>query len=110
MFMKGDNKRFIKILKGELKKTPISVKTNIAGKQKYLAQMTDKLVNVFRQLIQTPQILDDPRMSKLFNEILESSGLSPVKYQKPRVEQAQSQPQGNQSTEPLKTLAANNQQ
>ena len=110
MFMKGDNKRFIKILKGELKKTPISVKTNIAGKQKYLAQMTDKLVNVFRQLIQTPQILDDPRMSKLFNEILESSGLSPVKYQKPRVEQQQPQPQGNQSTEPLKTLAANNQQ
>ena len=111
-FMKGDNKRFIKILNKELSKTPINVKTNIVGKQKYLAQMTDKLVNVFRQIIATPQVLDDPRMAKLFNEILESSGLSPVKYQRPRIEGGQpaEQPQqGQQTTEPLQELATNNQ-
>ena len=47
-FMKKGNKRFIQILEGELKDLPISVEINIAGKQKYLASMTDKLVNVLR--------------------------------------------------------------
>ena len=105
-FMKGDSRRFIKILKGELKKTPISVKTNIVGKQKYMSQMTDKLVNVFRQIIATPQVLEDPRMSKLFNEILESSGLSPMKYYKPKQEAVMptEQPQ-SVTTEPLKELS-----
>lgn len=77
-FLKQGNKRFLKILKGEMKNTPISVKTNIVGKQKNIPAVTEKLVNVFRTIIAAPQVLDDPRMAKLFNEILENSGLSPI--------------------------------
>jgi hypothetical protein len=91
-FMKGGNKKFIEILKDELKDSPIDVFVNIAGKQKNLAQTTDKLVNIFRQMLSTynPQtgtfaIFDDPRMAKIFNEIIEYSGLSPIDfYQSPK--------------------------
>lgn len=84
-FMRGGNNRFIKILKDELKDVPLRVRVNIAGKQKDLNKITDKLVNIFRQIIATPQVLDDPRMMKLFNEILEASGLSPIDfYQRPK--------------------------
>ncbi|WP_395019804.1 hypothetical protein [Dongia sp.] len=86
-FMKGGNKRFIEIFKDEMKGLPLDVYTNIAGKQKDLNKITDKLVNVFRQMLATynPQtgsfaIFDDPRMSKLFNEIIEYSGLSPIDF------------------------------
>lgn len=84
-FMKGGNKKFMKILKGEMKNAPMSVKVNIVGKQKDLAQYVDKLTNVFRQVFSTynPQtgtfaIFEDPRLVKLFNQILESSNLEPM--------------------------------
>jgi hypothetical protein len=91
-FMKGGTKKFIQILKGEFKDDPLDVEVNVAGKQKDLAALTDKLVNVFRQLLGTfnPQTntfaaLDDPRMGKLLNQILESSGLDQMDlYQKPK--------------------------
>ena len=84
-FRKGGDKKFIKILEKEMEDTPIDVFVSIVGKQKYLAQITDKLVNVFRQIIASPTILDDPRMGKIFNQILEASGLSPIDfYQSPK--------------------------
>src|SRR3990167_1459971 len=99
-FMK-DNRKFTEIFKKDFKDVPLDVKTNIAGKQKNLSKLTDKVVNVFRQLIAAPQILDDPRMAKIFNSILESSGLSPVDFGAigPRVP---TEPAG--TTEPLKQL------
>lgn len=78
--MKKGSKRFFEILKDEMKDTGISVMTNIAGKQKNLGLLTDKLVNVFRQYIASPQIRQDPEMAKLMNVILESSGLSPIMF------------------------------
>ena len=45
-FMSGGDKRFIEILKDELKNAPIDVEVNIAGKQKSLNQVTDKLVSI----------------------------------------------------------------
>lgn len=83
-FMKGGNKKFIEIFKKEFNESPIDVVTNIKGKQKNQTQNVEKLTNIFRQIIASPQALDDPRMAKIFNEILENSGLSPVDfYQKP---------------------------
>lgn len=86
-FAKKGNKHFIKILKGEFKKKPLKVKVNVAGKQKDLALMVDKLTNLVRELLSTynPQTgsiaaLDDPRIAKLVNQMLEYSGLSPVSY------------------------------
>lgn len=84
-FLRGGNKRFIKILKGEMKKAEIKVKINVAGKQKNLQGMMDKLSNIIRFLFSTynPQTggfaaLEDPKMSKLMNQIFEYAGLDPI--------------------------------
>lgn len=95
-FLKGGSKKFIKILKDEFKKEKLSVRTNIVGKQKNLALMTDKLVNVVKQYLATPEIRQDPGMAQLLNSILESSGLSPIMFNptQPQLAQAQQPQQG----------------
>lgn len=87
-FMKS-NKKFIQIFKEEFKGVELDVHTNIAGKQKNLSSMVDKLVNVFRQIIATPNVLNDPRMAKLFNQIIEASGLSPIDFYYPMPQASQ---------------------
>lgn len=79
-FMKGGKRRFLKIMKDEFKKLPLKLKFNIAGKQKYMAETVAKLNGVFRQIFANPAILQAPGMSELFNNILESSGLSPINF------------------------------
>jgi hypothetical protein len=79
MFMK-DNKKFIEILKDEMKDLPLSININVSGKQKNLSMYVDKLVNIFRQILAAPQVLENPGMAKLFNQIIEGSGLSPVDF------------------------------
>lgn len=79
-FMKGGSKRFFKIFGEEMEKLPLDVFINIAGKQNNLNAMTDKIVNIVRQVIANPQVLQIPGMAKLFNEIIEYSGLSPVDF------------------------------
>lgn len=106
--VKGGNKRFFKILQNEMKDISLSVMTNIAGKQKNLALLTDKLVNVLRQYIATPQIRQDPEMTKLLNTILESSGLSPIQFNTAPVVQQIAPQQGN--TQALQDMASNQQQ
>lgn len=118
-FMK-DNKKFIEIIKEEFKNAPIAVKINISGKQKDLGSYTDKLVNVFRQIISSinpetgQSALDDPKLSKLFNEIIENAGLSPIDFgstpkKQPTAIPAQIQPQINQP-QPQPEIANINQQ
>ena len=102
-FLKGGEKRFLELLKDEMSEEKLGVTTNIAGKQKNLAQLTDKMVNVLRQFIGTPEIRQDPEMVKLLNTILESSGLSPILFG-PRLSPIQ--PKGSASTEGLKQLGA----
>lgn len=79
-FMRGGQKKFLEILKGEFENEPIGVKVNVAGKKKNMEKMTDKVVNVFRQVIANPAVLDDPRMAAIFNQIIEYSGLSPIDF------------------------------
>lgn len=79
-FMKKGKDRFMEIFKGEMKSAPIDVRVNIAGKQKDLAGQVDKLTNVFRQIIAAPQMLQSPQGAKLFNQILEGSGLNPIDF------------------------------
>jgi hypothetical protein len=83
-YLKKGNTQFIKILKGELKDLPLRISINVSGKQALLAQMTDKIVNIFRFIISNPQgfqqVMQIPGMSKAFNQILEFSGLSPVDF------------------------------
>lgn len=72
--------KVIEIVEDELKDIPTDVNVNIKGKQKNLASNVEKLTNVFRQVIANPQILQVPGMAKLFNQIIESSGLSPIDF------------------------------
>lgn len=80
LFFKKGNKKFMKIFKDELKDLPIDIEVNVTGEEKNKALMAEKMGAVFSQIAQNPGLLDDPRMSKLFNEILEASGLSPLAY------------------------------
>lgn len=79
-FMKKGSKHFLEIFKNEMDNLPLDVRIDVVSKQKDLDKITDKLVNIFRQIIAAPQILDDPRMAKLFNKIIEASGLSPIDF------------------------------
>lgn len=80
IFFKKGNKKFFKIFQDELKDLPIDIEVNVTGEEKNKALMAEKMGAVFTQIAQNSALLDDPRMSKLFNEILESSGLSPLAY------------------------------
>jgi hypothetical protein len=83
-FKKTGNKRFIELLKGEFKGSKLGVKVSVAGKSKNLAQMTDKIVNIFRFAFSNPQgfaqVMQIPGMGKSFNQILEFSGMSQVDF------------------------------
>lgn len=95
-FTKG-NKKLLKVLGDELKDAPVSIKINIAGKQEYLARRVDKLVNIFRQVVSNPQVLANPPIADLFNNIIEASGLSPIDFsgldEQPRLVEPQTNPQ-----------------
>lgn len=81
-FLKNGNKKFIEIFKNEMTDTPVDVYVNVAGKQKNLSAMVDKLSNIFRYIFANPQILQDPNAAKIFNDIYEWSGFSPITIKK----------------------------
>ena len=97
---KDGNKKFITILKDEIKDLPIKVKVNVSEKQKRMGIYVEKLTNVFRQVIAAPQVLQDKNIANLFNKILEASGLDPMDFS--------SQPQPVQM--PQQTMQPNNNQ
>lgn len=80
--MRGGTKAFFQLVKDELKGLPMDVEVNVAGKQKNLALMADKLTNIFRTVFANPQgfvqTLQIPGMEGVFNELLESSGLPQI--------------------------------
>lgn len=79
-FLKKGNKHFLETLKGEFKNKVLKVKVTVSNKSKNLAEKTDKLVNIMRQIIAAPQMLQVPALANLFNQIIESSGLNPVDF------------------------------
>jgi hypothetical protein len=114
-FQKKGNKHFLEALKGEFKDTMLGVKVTVKGKSKDLSGRTDKLVNIFRQIIVNPAVLKIPAIGKIFNDILESSGLNPADFsgitkeqladaqqpQQPQLPQGQSAPQGQPTPSPF---------
>ena len=95
--MEGGSRRFFKLLKGELKDVPIKVYVNVSGKQKYLAQNTDKLTNIIREVMRNPQAFQQvPGIAKLFNELIESSGLNPIDFSSILASPQPQQPQPQQ--------------
>lgn len=105
-FMDSGSTQFFEIVKDELKDLPVDVNVNIAGAQKDLGLFTDKLTNVFRMAIANPAIFQIPGIPKLFNQILQSSGLDEVNFTKltaaapPMPQQA---PQQAQQLQPITT-------
>lgn len=83
-FYRGGNKKWHEILEDEMKDAPLAIEINIAGKQKDLVQMVDKIVNIFRFVFSNPQgfqqVMQIPGMEGAFNQILEFSGLNPVDF------------------------------
>lgn len=72
--------KFLEMLEDELEGIPTDIKINVAGRQKDLSKLTDKLTNIFREVIVNPQVLQDDNAKKVFNEILEYSGLNPMNF------------------------------
>ena len=96
-------------MKGEFKDAPLAVKVVVKGKSKDLAGRTEKLVNVFRQIIANPAVLQIPAIGKIFNDILESSGLNPADFSGITKEQiAMTQPQQSMQPMPLPTSMMQN--
>lgn len=83
IFIKGGSKRFLEVVKDEFRNLPMDVEVSIKGKHKNLAENVSKLNSFFRILF-TPgaiqAIQQSPELSKLLNEILEGSDLSPLRY------------------------------
>lgn len=80
-FKKKGKKHFIEILKDEFKGINLGVKVSVAGKSKNLAQMADKVTNIFREIRATdPTMFTIPAVANLFNQAVEAAGLNPVDF------------------------------
>lgn len=100
---KGGKTQFLEIMKGELESIPLEVDFNIAGKQKNLYDVVNKLNGVFRTVFSNPGVLQAPGMSELFNNILEFSGFSPIDFTSLSLPPAQGpqMPQGGGQGQPV---------
>lgn len=83
-FMKDGGQKILEILAEEFKDAEINIGINIAGKQKDLAGLSDKVLSVFQFVFSNPaafqQAMAIPGMSKAFNDILEYSGINQVEF------------------------------
>lgn len=107
-FQKGGKKRFLEILKDEIKDIPVDVEISIKNKQKDLFGVTQKLVDIFRQIIAAPDILKAPGMKETFNQIIEYSGFSPFMFRKLTNPANPSTQASEGQTKPLEQLSEQN--
>lgn len=81
-FFKRGNRQLVEIIKGEFEDVAIKMGINIAGKQKDLTGLNDKILSIFQFILGNPQgfqsAMQIPALAKSFNDILEYSGLSPM--------------------------------
>ena len=83
-FAKKGNKHLLEILGDEFKDIEIKIGINVAGKQKNLSEMSDKVLSIFQLAFSNPQgfqqVMQIPGMASSFNDILEFSGMSSVDF------------------------------
>ncbi len=83
-FAKKGNKHLLEILKDDFKDIGIKMGINIAGKQKNLAGMSDKVMSIFQAALANPQAfiatMQIPGMAAAFNDVLEFSGVNQVDF------------------------------
>lgn len=79
-FFKKGNKHLLKALKNEFDDIAIRIGINVAGKQKNLADLSDKMLSIFQFVFANPgafqQAMQIPALAKSFENILEVGGLS----------------------------------
>lgn len=85
LFYKKGNRHFFKILKDELKDLPITLSVDVTQEDMLGAAVAEVLTKIFSQLVpvlsSNPQFFQqNPQMAKLFNDIIENSGLDPLHY------------------------------
>lgn len=83
-FQKTGNQRILEILKDEFRDVEVKIGINIAGKQKDLAVLTDKILSIFNVIFANPvafqQAMQIPGMQKAFYDILEYSNISATDF------------------------------
>lgn len=83
-FQKKGNKHLMEILKNEFKDIEIKMGINIAGKQKDLAGLSDKVLSIFQFIFANPQAFQQamqiPGLAKSFQDILEFSGVNQADF------------------------------
>ncbi len=83
-FQKHGNKHLLEVLAEDFADVSIKMGINIAGKQKNLANLSDKVMSVLQFAFTNPvafqQTLQIPGMGAAFNDVLEFSGLSQVDF------------------------------
>ena len=84
-FSKKGNKHLLKLLKDEFKGIEIRMGINVAGKQKDLAVLSDKILSIFQFIFSNPQgfqqAMQIPALANSFQDILEFSGMPQSDFQ-----------------------------
>lgn len=109
-FLKKGNKHLFEILKDEFKDVELKVGINVAGKQKNLVELSDKLLSIFQFIFANPQgfqqAMQIPALAKSFESILEYGGMNIADFS--TLLQAPAQPmqmEAPQTTQPAPQLA-----
>ena len=83
-FSKKGNKRLLEVIKGDLKDVEIKIGINVAGKQKDLVGLSDKILSIFQFIFANPQgfqaAMQIPGLSRAFNDILEFGGMNQADF------------------------------
>lgn len=82
--LKNGRDNILESIKGEFDDMEIKIGINIAGKQKDLALLSDKLLSIFQFIFSNPQAFQQsmqiPALAKTFGDIVEYSGLSMANF------------------------------
>ena len=117
-FVKQGNKHLIEIIKDEFENEEIKLGINVAGKQKDLVNLSDKLLSIFQFIFANPQgfqqAMQIPALATAFESILEFSNMNvadfsslliapPVQAAQPQVpgQPAQGQPSPMLASQPV---------
>jgi hypothetical protein len=115
--LKEGNKRLVEILEGEFEDVEIKMGINVAGKQKDLAGLSDKLLSIFQFIFANPQgfmqAMQVPALSKGFENILEYGGMNVADFssllQAPAIQSPIQIAPAQQSAPTQQPMMANNQ-
>ena len=97
--LSSGNRRAFKIPKDFFSEEDFNVDVITTGEQKNKAVVLETLFNIFSVVAKNPQALLDPTLARLFNQIVETAGVSPLMIRPGKV-QPQAQLAPAQSTPP----------